>query len=204
MTTKRLLNDVTILKEEKEEMAKQNPIKKRISLDSDSDGQVGGNSSHNRSKRRDSSASARLSYSSTSTSSSSESILSSMEASNTSDILPRNATKISALQSPIDFLIDKNSSEIPIPIACQEDKKEFTVDKGQKSYKGPQDDARRISTLERDQSPVNTSFESELTPADSKTSSSSSSSSSVLSGERGDEDNSTARRSKRNKSSTSI
>jgi superfamily II RNA helicase len=39
MTTKRLLNDVTILKEEKEEMAKQNPIKTRISLDSDSDGQ---------------------------------------------------------------------------------------------------------------------------------------------------------------------
>jgi hypothetical protein len=134
-----------------------------------------------------------------------------MEAPNMLEILPRNTTKTSALQSPIDFLIDKNSSEIPIPIACQEDQEELKLGEGEESYKGPQYDSRRISTLERDQSPVNTSFESELTPADSKnssssttTSSSSSSSSSVLSGERGDVDNSMARRSKRNKSSTSI
>ena len=205
MTTKRLLNDVSILKEEKEERGKKNQPK--MSADSDNDVQIGVTSSNTRKKRRDTTASARLSYSSTSTSSSAGSMLSFAGPPSVLDIISGSATRQRASQSSLDYPKNKNSIENSMEIAHQGGQKESKLNNAEGSYEAVEGEARRISSLERDQSPVNTSFESELTPANSNTASNNSSSSSsnnsscssgsAWPGKGSDVNDTTARRSKR-------
>ena len=216
MTSKRLLNDVSILKEEKEGNARKNPL--RGSADSDSDSEIGGNTKHTRNKRRDTTSSARLSYSSTSTSSSAESFLTFPGPMSSIDNIHGSDTNALASQSSADYLIAENIPEKSSQTSQEASQEETILKKGEESYGPLPYDARRISLLESDQSPVNTSFESELTPADSNnasfnSSSSSSSSSSnnsnsngnsAWSGKVSDIYDTTVRRSKRIKVTSSI
>lgn len=213
MTSKRLLNDVSILKEEKEERARQNP--RRDSADNDSDSKIGGNSKHARNKRRDTTASARLSYSSTSTSSSAESFLTFPGPTSSIDTIHGSDTNALASQSSVD-LKDENITAKSTKTVQEASQDEKILKNGEESYGPLPYDARRISLLESDQSPVNTSFESELTLTDSNNASFNSSSSSSNSGSNSSKGNSawsgegvvindtTVRRSKRIKFTSNI
>lgn len=209
---------MSILKGEKEENAKKNPP--RGSVDSDSDSEIDGNTRHTRNKRRDTTASARLSYSSTSTSSSAESFLTFPGPTSSIANIHGGDTNALASQSSADYLIDENIPEKSTQTGQEAREEETILKKGEESYGPLPYDARRTSLLENDQSPVNTSFESELTPADSNnasfnssTSSSSSSSNnnnsnsnsnSAWSGKVSDINDTTVRRSKRMKITSSI
>ena len=188
MTSKRLLNDVSILKEEKEEKARRNPP--RDSADNDSDSKIGGNSKHARNKRRDTTASARLSYSSTSTSSSAESFSTIPGPTSSIDTIHGSDTNALASQSSVDYLVDETITAKSTQTVQKASQEEIDLKNGEESHGPLPYDARRISLLESDQSPVNTSFESELTPADSNNASFNSSSSSSSSNSNSSEDNS--------------